>query len=156
MANRPYPYYPAWDNTKVSPGITALQALCKTRWQTGSYGTYVNRNMRNSGNLSVHATGAAWDMVYKDEKQARVIWDWFLHNSKALGLCELHWYAYSLFGAGYRCSRGEDKAGVKIYTADNNAGSYEGSPNWLHIEIDQKMANDAALLRRVWAALPYP
>jgi hypothetical protein len=91
--------------------------------------------MRNNAGLSVHATGYAADLKYKDEAQARIIWDWFLANSKALGLCELHWYAYGDYGAGYRCSRGEGKKGVKIYTADNNAGSYQGSPNWLHIEL---------------------
>jgi hypothetical protein len=91
--------------------------------------------MRNNAGLSVHATGYAADLKYKDETQARAIWDWFLANSKALGLCEMHWYAYGEYGAGYRCSRGEGKAGVKIFTADDNAGSYQGSPNWFHIEL---------------------
>jgi hypothetical protein len=91
--------------------------------------------MRNNAGLSVHATGYAADLKYKDETQAREIWDWFLANSKALGLCEMHWYAYGDFGAGYRCSRGEGKTGVKIYTATDNAGSYEGNPNWFHIEL---------------------
>ena len=135
MSNRPYPYYPAWDGKATQPVTAKLVELCKARWGMTSLGTYANRPMRNNAGLSVHATGFAADLKYKDEGQARVIWDWFLANSKALGLCELHWYAYGDYGAGYRCSRGEGKKGVKVYTADDNAGSYQGSPNWLHIEL---------------------
>lgn len=135
MPNRPYPYYPSWDGKITQPVTAKLVELCGKRWGMTSLGTYVNRPMRNNAGLSVHATGFAADLKYKDETQARVIWDWFLANSKALGLCELHWYAYGDYGAGYRCSRGEGKKGVVIYTADNNAGSYQGSPNWLHIEL---------------------
>ncbi|CAB4149572.1 hypothetical protein UFOVP556_9 [uncultured Caudovirales phage] len=135
MSNRPYPYYPAWDGKQTQPVTIKLVELCGKRWGMTSLGTYANRAMRNGAGLSVHATGYAADLKYKDEQQARIVWDWFLANSKALGLCELHWYAYGSYGAGYRCSRGEGKAGVKIFTADDNAGSYEGNPNWLHIEL---------------------
>jgi len=153
MSNRPYPYYPSWDGKQTQPVTAKLVELCGKRWGTKSLGTYANRAMRNGAGLSVHATGYAADIQYKDEAQARIIWDWFLANSKALGLCELHWYAYGTYGAGYRCSRGEGKAGVKIYTADDNAGSYEGNPNWLHFE----MANQSAeAFEAAWRALPKP
>jgi hypothetical protein len=109
--------------------------------------------MRNNASLSVHATGYAADIQYKDEAQAREMWDWFLANSKALGLCELHWYAYGDFGAGYRCSRGEGKRGVLIYTAENNAGSYQGNPNWLHFEMAKQSAE---AFEAAWRALPKP
>ena len=135
MTNRVYPYWPSWDGKGTQPVTAKLVELCKARWGMTSLGTYANRPMRNNAGLSVHATGYAVDLKYKDEAQARIIWDWFLANSKALGLCELHWYAYGEYGAGYRCSRGEGKAGVKIYTATDNAGSYQGNPNWLHIEL---------------------
>jgi hypothetical protein len=105
MSNRPYPYWPSWDGKKTQPVTAKLVELCGKRWGTKSLGTYVNRPMRNNAGLSVHATGYAADIQYKDEAQARIIWDWFLANSKALGLCELHWYAYGEYGAGYRCSR---------------------------------------------------
>lgn len=153
MTNRPYPYYPSWDGEKTQPVTAKLVELCKARWGTKSLGTYVNRPMRNNAGLSVHATGYAADIQYKDEAQARIIWDWFLANSKALGLCELHWYAYGTYGAGYRCSRGEGKAGVKIYTADDNAGSYQGSPNWLHFEMAKQSAE---AFEAAWRALPKP
>jgi hypothetical protein len=135
MTNRVSPYYPSWDGKTTQPVTTKLVELMGKRWSTKSLGTYANRPMRSGAGLSVHATGYAADIQYKDEAQAREIWDWFLANSKALGLCEMHWYAYGDFGAGYRCSRGEGKTGVKIYTATDNAGSYEGNPNWFHIEL---------------------
>lgn len=139
MGNRPYQFYPAWDGKAASPLITKVAELCQKRWAgTKNIGTYVNRDMRGKpGQKSVHATGFALDLSYRDETQARTIWDYFLANSKALGLQELHWYAYGDYGAGYRCSRGEGKAGVKIFTADDNAGSYQGNSNWLHIEVDK-------------------
>lgn len=135
MPNRPYPYYPSWDGKVTQPVTAKLVELCKARWGLVSLGTYMNRPMRSGESLSVHATGYAADLKYKDEAQARVVWDWFLANSKALGLAEMHWYAYGGFGVGYRCSRGEGKRGVKIFTATDNAGSFAGAPDWFHIEL---------------------
>ena len=169
MTNRPYEYYPAWDGKQVSPGTLKFVELCKARWATKCLGTYVHRNMNNNikpPQLSVHATGAAADIQYKNEAQARLIWDFLLgkstiagkvvQHSQALGIQEIHWYAFGTFGAGYRCSRGEGKTGVKIFTASDNAGSYSGTPTWLHIEISQAMAKDPTKLAKAWALLPYP
>jgi hypothetical protein len=169
MTNRPYPYYPAYDGGKETPGIRKLLELMTKRYGTKSLGTYVVRNMKNGSNppqLSVHATGAALDAQYKDETQARAIWDWLLgssviegktvQHSQRLGIVELHWYAYGDYGAGYRCSRGEGKAGVKIFTATDNAGSFQGSPRWFHIELSKEMAADAAKFEAAWRSLPKP
>jgi len=169
MTKRPYPYYPAYDGGKATPGILKLLELMTKRYGTKSLGTYANRNMRNDAQppqLSVHATGAALDAQYKDEAQARIIWDWFLgssiidgktvQHSERLGLVELHWYAYGDFGCGWRCSRGEGKSGVKIFTATDNAGSYSGSPKWHHIELSKEMAADAAKFEAAWRSLPKP
>lgn len=169
MTNRPYPYFPAYDGGKETPGIRKLVDLMGRRWSTKSLGTYVVRNMRNDSQppqLSTHATGAAADIQYADEKQARIIWDWLLgssvidgqtvQHSERMGIVELHWYAYGDYGAGYRCSRGEGKAGVKIFTATDNAGSYQGSPRWFHCELSKEMAADAAKFEAAWRSLPKP
>ena len=166
---RPYPYYPAYDGGGETAGIRKLLELMTKRYGTKSLGTYVVRNMKNGSNppqLSVHATGAALDAQYKDETQARAIWDWLLgssiidgktvQHSERLGLVELHWYAYGDYGAGYRCSRGEGKAGVKIFTATDNAGSFQGSPRWFHLELSKEMAADAAKFEAAWRSLPKP
>ena len=85
------------------------------------------------GQKSVHATGFALDLGYKDEAQAREIWDFFVNNSLALNVAEVHWYTFGKYGAGYRCSRGEGKKGVKIY--ENAAESAGTGGKWLHIEL---------------------
>lgn len=140
--SRKYPFYPAWDGKKASLLILRVADLCQRRWKgTSNLGTYVNRDMRGKpGQKSVHATGYALDLAYKDEAQAREIWDYLLNNSKALGICEVHWYTYGEHGAGYRCSRGEGKTGVKIFTATDNAGP---GGKWLHIEIDNNFGGIA-------------
>ena len=138
---RKYPYYPAWDGKHESAIIAKCVELCGKRWHTRNLGTYVNRDMRDKpGEKSVHATGFAADIGYKDETQAREIWDFFITNSKALGVCEVHWYRYGRnkgkFGAGYRCSRGEGRDGVKVYnTAAESAGT---GGSWLHIELEDQ------------------
>ena len=132
---RKYPYYPAWDGKRPSPLILKCADLSRRRWPgTVNLGTYVNRDMRGKpGQKSVHATGFALDLGYKDEAQAREIWDFFVNNSLALNVAEVHWYTFGKYGAGYRCSRGEGKQGVKIYeNAEESAGT---GGKWLHIEL---------------------
>ena len=147
---RKYPYYPAWDGGKASPLILKCVELCGKRFKTTNLGTYVNRDMRDKpGEKSVHATGFAADIGYagkgkhfgiSDEQLARRIWDYFIFNSKELGLAELHWYNYGrnkgLFGCGYRCSRGEGKLGVKVYKTEKESAG-RGGP-WLHIELEDQ------------------
>lgn len=141
MTARKYPYYPAWDGKKESAIIAKCVDLCHRRWKTTNLGTYVNRDMRDKpGEKSVHATGFAADIGYKDEAQAREIWDFFVTNSEELLVSEVHWYRYGRnkgkFGAGYRSSRGQGKAGVRIYeTAQESAGT---GGAWLHIELEDQ------------------
>lgn len=132
---RKYPYYPAWDGGKASPLILKCAELCQRRWKgTRSLGTYVNRDMRDRpGQKSVHATGFALDLGYEIETQARAIWDFFVLNSLALNVAEVHWYTYGKFGAGYRCSRGEGRKGVRIYPDEESSAGKGGK--WLHIEL---------------------
>ena len=134
---RKYPYYPAWDGGKTQPITTKALELLGKRYGVKSLGAYVNRDMRDKpGEKSVHSTGFACDFSYKDEAQARVIWDYLLKYSAELGVCELHWYRFGEFGAGYRCSRGEGKAGVKIYK--NRAESAGVGGQWLHLELAEQ------------------
>lgn len=166
---RKYSYYPSFDGKGPQEGTLKLVDLCGKRWKTKSLGVYQVRLMKNDHTvgmkltdpdagkwMSTHATGAAADIQYPSEAVARQMWDWFLANSEALGIEEIHWYAFGDYGAGYRCSRGEGKKGVKVFTAVDNAGSYSGSPSWLHVEISPEMAKDAAKFETVWRSLPKP
>jgi hypothetical protein len=170
---RHYPYYPSFDGKSEKPITTKLVKTCAETWKTKSLGTYQVRLMRNDHTvgmkltdpeagkwMSTHATGFAADIQYSSEAVAREMWDFFLGNSvvdgkkvehsEALGICEIHWYAFSDFGAGWRCSRGPGKSGVKIFTKSDNAGSYSGSPSWLHFEIaDQNPAEWEKMFKKL-------
>lgn len=172
---RKYPYYPAFDGKKAQPGTEKLVEFCGKRWKTKNLGIYSARLMRNSHTagkkigdpgmekwLSVHATGAACDVGYAKRATGVEMWDWFLKYAKELGIVEIHDYAFDAnasdkkpgWGRGFRCSRGEGEKGVKIYNDKENAGSQGGM--WIHIELDQEMAKDAAKFEAAWRALPKP
>jgi hypothetical protein len=172
---RKYSYYPAFDGKKAQPGTEKLVELCGKRWKTKNMGIYAARLMRNSKTegkkigdpgmekyLSVHATGAAADIGYPDRKTGVEMWEWFLKHTEELGIEEIHDYAFDTnvkdgkpgYGRGFRCSRGEGEKGVKIFTADDNAGSFGGQ--WLHLELSPEMAKDAAKFEAAWRALPKP
>ena len=168
---RKYSYYPAFDGKGAQPGTVKLVALCAAKWKTKNMGIYSVRLMRNSHTagkkigdpgmdkfLSVHSTGAACDVGYSDRKVGIAIWDFLLANTKELGIEEIHDYAYDAnpkdknqgYGRGFRCSRGENSAGVKIFTATDNAGSFGGK--WLHVELSPAMAKDADKFTKAWDA----
>jgi hypothetical protein len=151
----------------VRPGTTELLRLASKRWGFTNLGTYSNRRMNNAkakadptnpAYLSVHATGRAVDMGYKDRAKALECWNFLIANTKQLGIEEIHDYAYkwpaqdpkdkTAWGAGYRCSRGEGMAGIRIFDAKNNAGTPGGL--WLHVELSPAMADDPAVFRRAW------
>lgn len=151
------------------PGLKKLVQLSQRRWGFTNLGTFSNRSMNNpkakKGDprwLSVHATGRACDLGYKDRKDAVEAWDWFLKYAKELGIEEIHDYAYDDnvkdkelgWGRGFRCSRGEGNKGVKIYNAKDNAGSRGG--RWLHLELSPQMADDEKKFQAVWRSLPKP
>ena len=156
---RKYPYYPVTTpGTGKLAGTEKFVDLCKRRWGFTNLGTFVVRNIRGGKTLSVHSLGVAGDMGYPKTRagraQAKEAWDWFIEHSEALGLCELHDYAFGDYGRGYRCSRGEGQKGVKIFTATDNAGSIGGA--WLHFELEMDLAKDAKALEAAWRALPKP
>ncbi len=156
---RKYPYYPVTTpGTGKLAGTEKFVDLCKRRWGFTNLGTFVVRNIRGGKTLSTHSLGVAGDIGYPKTRagraQAKEAWDWFIEHSEALGLCELHDYAYGDYGRGYRCSRGEGQKGVKIFTATDNAGSIGGA--WLHFELEMDLAKDAKALEAAWRALPKP
>jgi hypothetical protein len=139
-------------------GTEKFVDLCKRRWGFTNLGTFVVRNIRGGKTLSTHSLGVAGDIGYPKTRagraQAKELWDWLIEHSEALGLCELHDYAFGDYGRGYRCSRGEGQKGVKIFTATDNAGSIGGA--WLHFELEMDLAKDAKALEAAWRALPKP
>jgi hypothetical protein len=167
MTPRKYPFYPSWDGGSTSPITKKFYDLCNKRWAFTNLGMYVNRQMRGSKNLSVHATGYAVDMGYPATRAGRAAakeaWVWLIEHSEALLLCELHDYSFhnpaqseadkTAYGRGFRCSRGAQEKGIKLFTKDDNAGSFGGV--WLHAEISNEWES-AADFEKAWRALPKP
>lgn len=173
---RPYPYFPAFDGKKAQPGTVKFAELCIARFKVKNLGIYSPRLMRNSHTagkkigdpgmekwLSVHATGAAVDLGYADRKtQGLPMWKWIIAHTAELGIVEGHDYGFDNdkadkqpgYGRGFRCSRGEGEAGIKIYDAKDNAGSFGGK--WCHWELSPDFAKDPAKVQAAWDAIPYP
>jgi hypothetical protein len=105
------------------------------------------------------ATARAADIGYGTGKDARnkaiEAFNWFLANAAALGIEEIHDYAFSKYGRGYRCSRADKDGGVIVY---KDLASSAGTPGgtWLHVELSPEMADDAAKFEAAWRALPKP
>lgn len=133
---RKYPYYPAWDGKREQPITAKLVELCAKRYKAKNLGSYVVRPMRGRSDLSVHATGYACDLG-ADLKTLQLMWDFFVTNSLALKVAEVHFYKApgTKYGLGYRCSRGEGLKGVKRWTSTDNGGS---GGLWLHIELEEQ------------------
>ena len=167
MTARKYPFYPSWDGKTTSPITKKFFDLCQRRWAFTNLGMYVNRPMRGSKNLSVHATGFAVDMGYPATRAGRATakeaWEWLVNNSEELLLCELHDYSFrnpaqpesdkTAWGRGYRSSRGQGQKGVKLFTSKDNAGTPGGV--WLHAEISNEWESPEAF-EAAWRALPKP
>jgi hypothetical protein len=157
---RKYPYYPVTEpGTGKLAGTEKFVDLCKRRWGFTNLGTFVVRNIRGKKTLSVHCLGVAGDIGYPKtragRRKAKEAWNWFIEHSEALGLCELHDYAYGDFGRGWRCSRGEGQEGVVVYkNKKESAGSIGGA--WLHFELEMDLAKDAKALEAAWRSLPKP
>ena len=152
-------------------GTLWFSNACQRRWGFSNLGVFANRRMNNDSAakdpnnpkwLSVHATGRAMDLGYKDRKVALEAWDWFMEFTAELGIEEIHDYAYDPdgkgsgkpWGRGFRCSRGEGMKGVKIFTESANAGTPGGK--WLHIELAPEFAKSADKMASAWKALPRP
>lgn len=142
----------------VRPGTTELVRLARRRFRVKNLGTYANRSIRLGSQISVHSTGRAVDLGYSRRKTGLALYNFLIDNTAQLQIEAIHDYAYrwplqnpadkTAWGAGYRCNRGEGLAGVKIYTATNNAGSPGGK--WLHVELSPAMADNAAVFRLAW------
>ena len=159
-ANRPYTGTKDGAAKGKRAGTEKLVELCKKRWGFSNLGTWVVRDMRGKpGQLSVHATARAADIGYGTANGARAkaveAFNWLLENAAALGIEEIHDYAYGKYGRGFRCSRASKDKGVVIYKdLKSSAGTPGGT--WLHVELNPEMADNPAKFEAAWRALPKP
>jgi len=143
------------------PGTEQFAKMMGQRWGFQNLGTWVVRNMRGSDRLSVHATGRAVDLGWKNSKIAGEVALWLVANYAQLGIEEVHDYACTtlptkktpVWGRGWRCDR-NGKPGWKEWTAQANGGTPNG--RWLHVELTPQMADNPELLKERWHALDKP
>lgn len=123
-------------NTAVWKELTkAFPAL----WFNGGYGV---RSMRGKESLSVHATGRACDISWRNmgdgkrgrpkggRKQAMAAMNYLVKNADALGIEMVIDYFPSPYGRAYKC----DRDAWQKYTK----ATVHGAPNgdWFHYEVD--------------------
>ena len=122
-------------------------------------GTWAVRNMRGSDRLSVHATGRAADLGWKDPATAALWANWLVANHEALGIEEVHDYAGTtkkgteICGRGWRCNR-VGKPGWKDWTETANGGTPGG--HWLHVELSPAMADNPHAVVEAWKNVTKP
>lgn len=153
---RKYPYYPGTYKpaTGKQPGMETLVRLSRRRWGFSNLGTWVVRRMNGKPELSVHATGNACDLGYKNTMKGRQTaleaCRWFTRPDVAstLGVVAIHDYMANPPRA-WRCDRDE-------WRGFNN-GELGAGGHWLHIEIDPVHgALPAKEFERLWRSLPKP
>ena len=118
-------------------------------------GTFVVRKAKGKQTMSVHATGRAADLSYRnmhDGKRGKpngrkIANEWMeilVKNAQVLGLECILDYAYGKYGRGWRC----DRNAWQVYTKPTITGGGSLSSDWIHIEIAPRVADDAEKVKR--------
>ena len=138
--------------TEKNPATEKLVELCIKRWGAKNLGTFVVREIRGGkpGQMSVHSTGRAADVLIEDKAKKKQAIEWFTNPDvvACLGIQELHVYNDGKWGKGWRIGRG-----WKQWTESDNGGSAGGA--WLHLEIDYTHKTGEAM-ETAWRSLPKP
>ena len=139
------------------PGMEQFAGAMEFFFGLNNIGTFNVRLMRSAPKgttmnspgagkwMSVHATGRAVDLGWKNRQKVLEAIDFLEKNADTLGIEEIHDYFHTgpagQWGRGWRCNR-NGKPGWKIYDAKNNAGTPGGK--WIHVEISPEMADSPA------------
>lgn len=125
-------------------------------WNNGDFGV---RPMRGKESLSVHATGRAVDLSYRQmpnkgkkngRKDALRVMKILVANADLLGLEAVFDYFPKPWGRAWMCSR---DAWSK-YRSETIHGAPSG--DWIHLEVSPEMADDPKKVREAFAKLVIP
>jgi hypothetical protein len=145
--------YIGWDKNSDGKreGTERFVSLCARRWNAKNLGTWNVRNIRGKDSPSVHGTGRAMDILIEDKDLKAQAIAWFTRPDvvAGLGIQAVHVYNAGVWGKAWRIGRG-----WKQWTSSDNGGS-KGA-RWLHVEIDNSLADNASEMERVWRSLPKP
>jgi hypothetical protein len=118
-------------------------------------GTFIVRKMKGKESLSVHATGRAMDISYRNMRDGKrgkpngrkIASEWcdiLSKNAAVLGVEMVIDYAFGKFGRAYRC----DRDAWQTYSKPTVTGGGSASSDWIHIEISPRVADDAGKVQR--------
>jgi hypothetical protein len=133
-----------------------FKAYPKALWNNGSWGV---RNMRGKEALSVHATGRACDISWRNmgdgkrgvakggRKYAMAAMDYLVKHADALGIEMIIDYFPAPHGRASKCDR--NMAWQKY-----DKETVHGAPNgdWFHVEVDGKKSSEE--IKAVFVANP--
>jgi hypothetical protein len=134
------------------PGLTELikHLVYLSEGALWNNGTFVNRPMRGSKNLSVHATGRAVDLSYrktptkgrrKGRQYGKHIAEFLVRHSDELGIEMVLDYFPKPHGRGYNWTRGT----WQKYTKPTIHGAPGG--DWIHVELSPAWADSKQKVR---------
>ncbi len=114
-------------------------------------GSWTVRDMRGKpGKQSVHATGRAFDLGFKNYEDAVALCNFLTRHWEAFGIEAIIDYYPAPFGRGWRCDR--------LRWIDYRKRTVAGAPRgkWIHVEISNEVADDAAYIDAVFECLLTP
>lgn len=113
-------------------------------------GTWNVRPMRGKTSPSVHGTGRAIDLGYKNREDGLSLIDFLVRNAEAFGVEYIADYYPPEGGRGWRCDREDWKSYKK--------GEIQGAPfgKWVHVELSPEVAGDSAYIDCVFQRLLKP
>lgn len=141
------------DSKGRRPGMSKLVAwiLFLNAGKVRNLGTWVKRDMRGKpGVPSVHSTGRAVDLGFKHYEDAASLMDFLVRHWEALGIELIVDYYVGPYGRGWRCDR------QKWIAYDKK--TVQGAPGgkWIHVEISNEVADDAAYFDAVFECILSP
>lgn len=137
--------------TALTPGMKVLRdtILFLNSGKVTNLGGWVVRDMKGKpGKPSVHSTGRAIDLGYRDRAAIEPVMDWLVKNADLLDIEYVADYFPRPGGRGWRCDRGS--------WADYPKGRIAGAPGgrWIHVEIGPRLAaNSSAMEAAIKQAL---
>ena len=140
------------------PGLTELvkHLVYFSEGALWNNGTFVNRSMRGSKNLSVHATGRAVDLSYRKtptkgrrngRQMAEYMADFMVRHSDELGIEMVLDYFPKPWGRGYKWTRGTWENYTKLTIHEAPGG------DWLHVELSPAWADSKQKVRESFLKL---
>ena len=124
-------------------------------WNNGSW---VVRNKRGKPSASVHGTGRAFDLSWRDvgkrgsgnyadaEKVMKLLTDPINAEKLQIEAVFDYWNKHGRYGRGWKC----DRARWRVYRAK----AFSGVPgDWVHVEIAPSICDDVERIEKAWAEI---